>query len=427
MTALLLVLLFALLSLGLCLAALEMQRRHGLVPLVLALTVLESIKYFVAAYVLVPLPGLGHASLGSLVGYVNVLVVVQACYLRLGAAPARQLAVGLVLFSFLAGVLSALLAQLIAQPGVLSMAPLERYQLSLSGWVLVYGNVLMLLGLVGSLVLMQWLLRRGWPLPLAMVGSLVLVMLVDTLVFQLSTRDWAEISASLLLANAAGKSLMAALLGALTAWWLGDRGPRDGPAALDLLRALSFRTRLEALELELQTDALTRLFNRRYLERQVPDVLRLDRQRGHSTALVLLDLDHFKGLNDSLGHLVGDQALRHVAQLLQQGVRHHDSVVRYGGEEFLLVLPGTGAQEAAHLAAQLLQTLRERPLQLEGERRVALSATAGVAAAPQDGLHWTELLQRADERLYRGKREGRDRVVGAAESSASPPSSLRPS
>jgi diguanylate cyclase (GGDEF)-like protein len=415
MTALPLVLLFALLSFGLCMGALSLQRRLGLLPLLLVLALLEGFKYFVAAYIVIELPGLGGVELGSLVSYVNLLVCVQAVYIRLGAGATRQITWSLVAISLLTSGISALLALLVQQPGVTMLLPLDARVLLQSGWVLLLGNTLLLTGLLASVVLAQALLRRGWGLWPALVLSLQTVMLVDTLLFQLLMAGPEALRwEGGLRANLIGKSLVGLLLGSLAAWWLRDaqRPSASGPAAWELLIAMSFRHRLEELERELQTDALTGVFNRRYLERAVPDVLRLDRQRGHPTALVLLDLDHFKQLNDRHGHLVGDQALRHVAELLRRGVRHHDSVIRYGGEEFLLVLPGTAAQEAAQLGKQMLAALRAQPMALSDASLLPVSATAGVAAAPVDGDDWSSLLQCADERLYQGKRSGRDQVVG---------------
>lgn len=411
MTVLLLVLLYALLSLGLCLSALAQHRQHGLAPLLLVLALLESVKYFLAAYILVPLPGLGLTSLGSVVGYVNLLVVAQATYVRLGTEATRLLAFSVLGFSLGAGALSALIGWMLPLPGVVNLGVLGRDQLLTAGWVLLMGNLLMLAGLVASVVIAQSLLRRGWRLGVAMVTSLTLVMLVDTLVFLLLSRGPSALTLSMVLSHAEAKTVMGLLLGSLAAWWLRDGGLRDGPTALDLLRALSYRHRLETLERELQTDPLTGLFNRRYLERTVPDILRLDRQRGDHSALLLVDLDHFKALNDRHGHLAGDAALRHVASVLQQGVRHHDSVIRYGGEEFLVVLPSTTEAAARAVAGQLLERLAAQPATLPDGTNVVLGATIGGAMSPRDGPHWYALLARADARMYEGKRAGRGRVV----------------
>ena len=149
------------------------------------------------------------------------------------------------------------------------------------------------------------------------------------------------------------------------------------------------------------------------LDATVPDILRLDQRRGDPSGLLLLDIDHFKTLNDQHGHLVGDEALRHVAKLLQQTLRQHDCVIRYGGEEFLLLLPGAGASAARALAEQVLAQLAGQPLPLPDGRTLTLGATIGVAVSPADGRTWQALLARADERMYAGKRSGRGRVVVA--------------
>ncbi|MBH9551459.1 GGDEF domain-containing protein [Inhella gelatinilytica] len=412
MVPIFLALTFALLSFGLCLVALSLYDRHGLAPAMVCMALLEGLKYFVAGHVVLTLPGLGTAELGSLVSFVALLATVQMAYLRLGAGPTRQLLWGLVALSVLTSWFMALLAALVAHPDVILHAPLDPRSMVFSGAVLLVGNGLLVVGLIGVVVLLQVLLRRGFSLWGSVVVSLLLVNLVDTLAFQALIGPqrlvWDDLRAVLI-----GKTVVAFFLGAVGATWL--RGWRRGvePAALDLLAVLSFQRRLQSLERELQRDALTGLLNRRYLEREVPAILRLDEHQGRSTALVLVDLDHFKALNDSQGHWVGDLALQHVGRVLQNGVRQLDSVIRYGGEEFVLVLPGTQAEEARHLMENLLQTLRQSPLQGEGVPPLTLDATAGVAATPKDGHTWPELLRRADARLYEGKRAGRGRVVGA--------------
>ena len=152
----------------------------------------------------------------------------------------------------------------------------------------------------------------------------------------------------------------------------------------------------------------------------MPDILQLDRRRGDPSSLLLLDLDHFKAVNDRHGHLVGDRVLRHVAEILREALRRQDSVIRYGGEEFILLLPGTGLEAARSVAEGLLENLGQRPLRLDDGDLVAIGATIGVAVSPTDGSTWQAVLACADERMYAGKRKGRGRVVAASTATAGP-------
>jgi diguanylate cyclase (GGDEF)-like protein len=278
---------------------------------------------------------------------------------------------------------------------------------------------LLLMGLVGSVLLVEFLRQRRWPLWLALVLSLLVVTQLDTVLFLGLAFGPSALTHEALAANAVGKGLMALVFGAMAALALRDLREEAEPnpslrRLRELLGAFSFQHRVEALELELQTDPLTGLFNRRYLERVVPDILRIERDRGQPSCLCILDLDHFKAVNDGHGHLAGDELLRHVANLLRQQLRRQDSVLRFGGEEFLLVLPSTSQAEAVAVVEQLLGLLRTRPLALSSGLELQVTATAGLACTAQDGQTVQALLQRADERLYEGKRNGRDRLVSGA-------------
>ncbi|SDR69734.1 diguanylate cyclase (GGDEF) domain-containing protein [Halopseudomonas xinjiangensis] len=162
------------------------------------------------------------------------------------------------------------------------------------------------------------------------------------------------------------------------------------------------------------TDGLTGLANRMKLA----DVF--ERERSHALrdnrplSLVVLDLDHFKRINDQFGHDGGDQVLRHVAALLPTRLRETDLFCRLGGEEFALLLPGADLSRAAELADSLREHLCATPLQLEGGL-VNLSFSAGVASLGEDGCSLDQLLQTADRRMYEAKGGGRNQVVAAGQ------------
>ncbi|WP_349292058.1 GGDEF domain-containing protein [Pseudomonas sp. KB-10] len=128
-------------------------------------------------------------------------------------------------------------------------------------------------------------------------------------------------------------------------------------------------------------------------------------------SIAMLDLDHFKQINDSHGHLVGDAVLRHCADHLQQRLRRNDSIGRYGGEEFLLILPGTDASGALELVDQLRQSLTQHPAQID-DKHIALSFSAGVYGSTSSVAEdITAMLLKADTALYRAKHAGRNTQV----------------
>ena len=186
-------------------------------------------------------------------------------------------------------------------------------------------------------------------------------------------------------------------------------------------RSANFVTRAEAQRAESQAerDPLTGLGNRRYTDRRWAE---LTGDRAAPLALAQIDIDHFKRINDEHGHAVGDRVLVTLAGLLRAHVRADDVVSRHGGEEFVLLLPGLDADQAAETCERLRERIAAYPwaqaLALQAgaaaapDCSIAISVSVGIAAAPPHDL--SLLMQRADEALYRAKREGRNRVRQAA-------------
>jgi len=167
----------------------------------------------------------------------------------------------------------------------------------------------------------------------------------------------------------------------------------------------------ERVEEMAATDALTGLFNRRFFqEALVRELARADREKSR-LALLLLDIDHFKQLNDSYGHTMGDVVLKQVAEILKGALRKGDVLARYGGEEFVIVLPSAspaGAQEFAERVRKAVALSSIHP----GGARQKVTVSVGWAIFPEDAAEPQALLERADRALYAAKEAGRNRVVG---------------
>jgi diguanylate cyclase (GGDEF)-like protein len=167
-------------------------------------------------------------------------------------------------------------------------------------------------------------------------------------------------------------------------------------------------------------DGLTGLYNRRaFNELLVQSVAREERQKGRF-ALMILDLDHFKKLNDTYGHPAGDAALRSAADVLRRHLRKGDQAARYGGEEFVAILPGTDEEGALHLAERVREAVQNHRLVFEGAK-IQMTASFGLALWPQDGQDSENLLGAADRALYAAKQSGRNRVAVASRVPAVPP------
>lgn len=180
---------------------------------------------------------------------------------------------------------------------------------------------------------------------------------------------------------------------------------------LSLLRALTRHVAVvisnARLEQQVSTDALTELPNRAHLERVLHDALGAARRGEHPLGLILIDVDDFKRVNDTFGHPVGDAVLREVAQRLRRPLRQSDLAGRWGGEEFLVLLPGADLQGATLVAEKIVQAVSAGTSRHTGAR---LTVSAGVAAAPAHGLDARELVQRADQALYAAKHRGKDQA-----------------
>lgn len=190
-----------------------------------------------------------------------------------------------------------------------------------------------------------------------------------------------------------------------------------------LQRALTDSNRqLEQQRAELETlatrDPLTGLFNRREFVRQAEQELARAQRQGSALSLLMVDLDHFKSINDRFGHPTGDEVLRHVAQLMTRTVRKTDRVARFGGEEFVLMLPDTPEADALHLANKLRQTLADTPIASLG---IPVTASIGLASMPAGALlTLNALLQHTDQAMYQAKHQGRNRTVVADISGENP-------
>ena len=163
-------------------------------------------------------------------------------------------------------------------------------------------------------------------------------------------------------------------------------------------------------------DPLTGLHNRRYLFEVAPGLLERARRQGTPLCVVLLDLDHFKLLNDTCGHAAGDLVLQRFAQLLTETLRKSDVVCRHGGEEFVAVLPDLQADEAQAAITRLLDSFTALQLALGRRRLPRGSFSAGIALFPHHGSTLEQLLSRADRALYSAKNQGRARIEQAPRS-----------
>ena len=174
-------------------------------------------------------------------------------------------------------------------------------------------------------------------------------------------------------------------------------------------------------------DRLTGVFNRSTFEQQLAEETDRSRRYARPFVVAIVDVDHFKRVNDTHGHVVGDAVLRAVAQAIRRSVRKSDMVARYGGEEFALILPETNAEMVMTKVEALRRAVSELKVGIGKRKRpVTVTVSVGVASWPDDGAEVDDVVDCADERLYDAKRRGRDRAVGPPTTQSRGPQSRGP-
>ena len=204
-------------------------------------------------------------------------------------------------------------------------------------------------------------------------------------------------------------------------WILADS---SHAVANNLLRTLAARLRggnrilahnleqLETYRFHATVDALTGLFNRYWLHKMLARLMERSRGVDDPMSLLMIDVDHFKGINDLHGHVAGDCTLRSVAAALRSALRPTDMIARYGGEEFAVLLPGAVRDVAREIAERLRVAVRLAPISgLDGKELPSVTVSIGVAQIAPDMTSPDRFIDQADQALYRAKQAGRDQVA----------------
>jgi diguanylate cyclase (GGDEF)-like protein len=177
--------------------------------------------------------------------------------------------------------------------------------------------------------------------------------------------------------------------------------------------------RLQESEIRLREisvrDVLTGLFNRRYLEETLEREIHRAERKQLSLGIIMLDLDHFKHINDTFGHTAGDAVLQELGTSLKSYIRASDIACRYGGEEFILIMPEASLEVTRQRAERLRQDAEKRKVSYNGMLLEPVTFSIGVAVFPEHGSSYLTLLSAVDEALYRAKNEGRNRVIVAGD------------
>lgn len=169
---------------------------------------------------------------------------------------------------------------------------------------------------------------------------------------------------------------------------------------------IKFYNKLQELSIQ---DSLTKIYNRRYFMLRYSEEFQRAKKFNLNLSFLMIDVDHFKKINDTYGHLVGDAVLREVALIIQESIREIDFTARYGGEEFSVILPDTDKAGAIMVAERINSKISQKPIQVFDEA-LGVNISVGVGSFPQNTIHPDVLVEVADKALYKAKISGRDRV-----------------
>jgi len=210
-------------------------------------------------------------------------------------------------------------------------------------------------------------------------------------------------------AKMAAVALYAALAGTYLVYFERPlRRRTDAPRIWDVFDTLTYRERYENLLARTGCDALTGALDRQSLEVHGRRAVEHAAAAGRPLALVLVDIDHFKGFNDKFGHAAGDRALKRIVLDVMAAARMSDFTYRFGGEEFVVIADGLNVEDAWAMAERMRRRVAAGGNETEGR----LTVSIGIAHCPRDGRDYETLFDVADKRLYEAKAAGRDRVVG---------------
>lgn len=184
-------------------------------------------------------------------------------------------------------------------------------------------------------------------------------------------------------------------------------------------RIIEMQEKLLVMELQsqdiLMKDALTEVYNRHRLKHDLPSEIERAKRYKKAFSLLICDIDHFKSINDTYGHLAGDKVLKEVAARIKGSIRNTgDWVARYGGEEFVIILPETEAELAYEISDRIRRAICDKPFTVTGNKEITVSMSVGAigfSEIPEQGINQESILQRADLCLYNAKRSGRNRVA----------------
>jgi diguanylate cyclase (GGDEF)-like protein len=402
------------------LAAYRLRDRIGPAPAyVLFGIVFLYASFFAEDFYIEVTPWLGLAP-GCTVLLPAVLFFVLVVHLTSGAVEARRLIYGVSLTNIALLPIGLFAALQLRSPAVVNPYHLVPALFTAQPRIMIASATVLLFDTLLIVLTYECVSRSTRSIYLRVALALMITLAFDSLVFVTLTEIENPAYGDLLLSQIVGKTVAALLYaGVMAAYlqWFRVRGGvvvGAGQTLPAMLRFLTYRQRYEELRQLLIRDPLTNVYNRRYFDETLPRSVDDAREAGTPLCLMMVDVDHFKDVNDRYGHAEGDVVLQRLARAMAAMLRTSDAVCRYGGEEFTILLPAVELATATALAERVRAAIPAACADgWQGATELPVTVTIGVASFPADATTDRDLLRTADRRLYAGKAAGRNRVIAS--------------
>lgn len=396
-----------------------MRQKFGIALLYITLGTFQYLQTVLATFLYFEIfPGV-FVSPGSAVLFNASLFAVLLIYIKEDAAEARKLIYGLFFANLTLTIFLLMVGLHLKGIPAEQLSFVPEQVLSFTPRALIVGTLTLAIDVVLIIILYEFFSKYINKVFLKIYSAMAVVLIIDTLIFTVGSGIISAQSdyIGLLVSSVVGKLLLAVVYSSILALYIKFHQDKElistneSTDIKDIFTFLTYRQKYEKLRKEIYRDSLTGLYNRGFLNENLPRELDRAVRNDDSIAFLMIDIDNFKHINDTFGHQEGDRILAFLAMVIHKSIRKMDLACRYGGEEFSLILPKTDKISAIQLAERLRGNLAILSTSHKPAIMREITLTIGIAMAPNEATTADELVAIADKRLYLGKESGRNCIV----------------
>lgn len=392
----------------------HMRHRYGLAPLYACLGVFQVLQTVIAP-VLVEIAPRVLVSPGSAILFASLLPTILLVYIKEDLAETRKLIYSIVFANIVASLFLLVISLQLRNGLAIEAQALSLNLFSQTSTTLAFGTALLFIDAVLIPILYEVfsrVLRRAW---LRVLLPPLVVAVLDSLLFVVAQFGSDPAFNVIFASSVAGKTAVIALFSVLIVFYFQrfEGKSLQGETSTtkrNPLDIFTYRERYEQMSAWATQDSLTGLYNRAFFDESIESHIAAAKARNQTGALLLIDIDNFKPINDQYGHIAGDETLQALAVAIRTHTRRSDAVCRYGGDEFAIILPEINRENAIMVAEKVRETVQRMVLP-QYSATVDVTCTIGIAFFPEEAEDVLSAVHLADLRLYQGKRSGRNVVV----------------